>query len=178
MEITTIDRYKFLGAICSLKERFSVADIAQFSGLNVDTVRALFKSEDKYIEPHSGAKFFKLKPSLEGNLRAELEKIYSEFPRCTDENSFAKDPTSLRAAEEASRNFAEATTHAERNRCIILISLLIDSARGDTEALSLTNAGPVQMAQFNERIENLESAVRSYVQSKGVSSALPNPDPA
>jgi len=128
------ERFKVLGAMLALRE-FTAADLADFSGVNLNTVRVVLGREKEFWEDlgrdasgQRGGQFlrYRVKPEKFGVLEEAIDGLQRDaraiasgrHKRSSDEsgsNATVDVPVSLLAAEDAlARRFTETTTLGDR----------------------------------------------------------------
>ena len=132
-----LERYKTLAAVLAL-QRFTVADLARFSGVKEGTVRTILKRESPYVErlgvvshTRPGGRFvqYRLRPEAEAELLSELRQLERVGARAM---SAARDPkgqtvqvpTDLIAAEDILLTRLPSTKDPDDRRRLVRLARL------------------------------------------------------
>jgi len=166
----TINRYKFLGAMLALRDRFTLDDLTRYCELNEATVRTLFSREQhraEFIEkvetgrPGGKLNLYKVKAEAITALEAELGTIYFGHPIPPIEPSTElQAPLSLVTAEDTlGRRLRQATTVEERARLVELARLLLETTRDEVNALVMGIENSELASSLTSRVHRLEKEV-------------------
>lgn len=180
----TINKYKFLGAMLALRDRFTLEELIRYSELNEKTVRTLFSREQhraEFIEkvetgrPGGQVNVYKVKAEAIPALEAELETIYFGHPKKPLEPSAAVEaPLSLVTAEDTlARRFRQATTFEERARLVELARLLLETARDEVYALVRGIENSELVSSLTSRVQRLEKAAVECAQELATMNVTP-----
>lgn len=141
------ERYKVLGAVLALR-KFTVAEVARFSGVKETTVRTVLGRESVYWEtidsegaPKRGGQYkqYRLKDESIGKLRSEIEAMFERLGvagAALGGESTARVPLGIYAAEDRMLHlFPQAKTLEEKYEILRLVDISLDGGRAEAEAL-------------------------------------------
>src|SRR5262245_19478554 len=172
-----LDSYKVLGAMLAL-ESFSAADLAQFSKVDIETVRNVIRGREYLLERASqqseagrGGRFveYRLRPDKVAELRKSIRRAFNsaciEDPPPTREAGVQKLPLNLLAAEDLLIWEHPGTRSLEERRLLEIIHTELEASYKELRALSPDESNPavIRLLRHLEPLlwNNLQEAIDS-----------------